>query len=279
MPTAAEALGQVMSLNRRRIAPIPKAVYQGKQKVHIFNVSWQSWERGLGSLGTYQIPACMENAEYSLGVEVPGVVLEYYDQGNSMLAWNAHEGRDVANEIVGIGRGEGNDLSEWGVFVADGAAPTKEELRQARERLARKCADLVAQADRLALSGNKGLEQINHLHRRAAAHLKQRRAWAQLPEMMIECPGCGEPIPPRTVRHTACGAVIDRHRAWALGMLTAPEVAAMQAADRGEEPPAEAQPDNRPESRQLNPQARSYIARTQGAPPPPIARTQKQGGE
>lgn len=233
MPNAAEAIGYVKSLNRRTRAHIPSNMKAAREAVppsYIFNVYPQSWTKGLGSLGTFVIPACPEGAEYSEPLVVKSFIDCEYDlgDGTGRMGWFPENGEQVAKDIVGIGSSletlqPCTTNKEWlGVFISKSNPPRKSEIQEAKNKLTRYMQVLLKEADDLALGGEKGISQIGSMHRKAVKFLNQSRAWAVMPEKLDSCPGCQQQIRKGVVRHD-CGAILDWDKAIELGMVKASE--------------------------------------------------------
>ena len=60
---------------------------------------------------------------------------------------------------------------------------------------------------------------INDVERRAAKHLGLEKEWFYQPRETVECPGCGEKIKPGVAVCKTCGAILDREKAAALGLV------------------------------------------------------------
>ncbi len=116
---------------------------------------------------------------------------------------------------------DAGERSFLGVFVCAGDTPTEEELRDARAKLDEFYRALVAAADREWERSHSFLF-IHDLQRRA-----RRRIWACKKEWYYqaretaECPGCGERVKPNVAVCKSCGAILDREKALALGLVAA----------------------------------------------------------
>lgn len=229
--TTRDVVMHLNSLNSRKRKPIP-AYFDDAAKfppVYIFNIYDMEHSVPLGGLGSFLIPACELGAEYSAPCVVKGFIADEYDEadGNGKMSWNPEQGADVAKDVVGIGSSNPQmgsyttNREWWGVFIAKGEKPSDEELSDAKKKLDQMMTHLVMEGDRLALQGPEGLKQIGPVHRRAVQWKKQKRDWATLPETMIDCPGCGDPIKPGVVKHS-CGAILDMEKAIKLGMVPVP---------------------------------------------------------
>ena len=241
MPSAQEALAYAMSQNGRIRQPWDARLETALPPVYIFNIYQKAWEVPLGGLGSFHIPACPEGKAYSEPLVIKGMNRDEYDLGDSgRMSWNVLEGDKLARTIVGIDSsspalGEFTSNREWwGVFMTHNEVPTETELAEARKKLTQLMTMFLERGDKLAANGKLG--DIQEMDRKAAQFLNQKRAWAQLPEKMDSCPGCGEPIRPGVIKCKECGAILDMDKAAALGMLTENQLAAMLAAREPKEP-------------------------------------------
>lgn len=232
MPNAREAFAYAMSQNDRIRQPWDARMEEALPPLYIFNVYQKAWDVSLGGLGTFHIPACPEGEEHSEPLMVKGMNRDEYDLGHDgRMSWNVLPGEQLAKAIVGIDSGSPS-LSEyttnrewWGVFMTHNRVPTELEISQAKKKLTQLMTLFLERGDHLAAQGKLG--DIQEMDRKAAQFLNQKRAWAQLPEKMDSCPGCGEPIKPGVIKCKECGAILDMDKAAALGMLTENQLAAM----------------------------------------------------
>ena len=120
---------------------------------------------------------------------------------------------------------DAGERSFLGVFVCAGNAPTEEELRGAREKLEEFYRAQVASADREWERSHSYLF-IHDLQRRAAEYLGLEKEWYyRAPAYSKECPGCGERVKPGVALCRSCGAILDREKAQALGLVVMPGAA------------------------------------------------------
>ena len=142
-------------------------------------------------------------------------VMDLGDKRTLEVPISAYEvGEDLCREI----NADGGDDSYFGVFVAVGEKPTDEELAQSRLRLMAFYRRLVAAADREWERSHSYLF-INDVERRAALYLGVEKEWFYQPRETVECPGCGEKIKPGFAVCKTCGAILDRAKAAALGLI------------------------------------------------------------
>jgi hypothetical protein len=220
MITAQEVAATVGNLNKRGRKAIPRAL-SDVPPVYLFNIYKLEHRRPMGSLGEFYIPPCPEGQEY-VSTKIKGAFFDEYDEGEGKLSWNYDGGREVAAAIVGEGLDDtSNNLPRhWGVFWSVNEKPTRQELAKCRELLTAKQKAVLAQGDKLALQGDKGLAQIQAIHREAATFLKQHRSWesGDTETQMSECPGCGGYVKPGIAKCGQCGAILDFPKAFALGL-------------------------------------------------------------
>ena len=241
MPTAQEALSHIQSQNVRKRQDWDARLETALPDKYIFNVYPKAWDVPLGGLGTFHIPACPEGKEHSEPLVVKGMTRDEYDLGDGQgrMSWNAIPGDKLASAIVGLDSGSTalgtftTNREWWGVFISDSKVPTEAQLAEARKKLTALMTIYLEQGDQLAAQGK--LADIGANERKACQFLNQKRSWAQLPEKMDNCPGCGEPIKPGIVKHS-CGAILDMEKAAALGMLSENQLAVMLSAKEPKEP-------------------------------------------
>jgi len=201
-------------------------------KAYVGSVCDVELRRSLGTLGTYIIPPAPTGDHSYIAIE-PRV--ERVDIGLGLDGKYGKEfwpARRIAEDVVGVHSYE--NYEKWGVFVCAGDRPTEEELSRARAKLTKTYQDLVFEADQLHARPN-GFRDITDVHRRAAKYLGQERPWAYTPQQLVPCPGCGERLVPTVAVCKHCGAVLDRKRAEALGILPATENTEAQSVEAVEE--------------------------------------------
>jgi len=236
MPSAQEALAHVNAQNKRQRQQWDIRLEESLPPLYIFNIYQKQWDVPLGGLGTFHIPACQEGKPCSEPLKVKGMNRDEYDlgDGNGHMSWNVITGEDLAKSIVGLDSGSPalgtftTNREWWGVFISRNDVPSEAELAEAQKKLTALMTLYLEQGDALAAQGKPG--DIGPNERKAAQFLNQKRAWAQLPEKMDSCPGCGEPIKPGVIKCKECGAILDMEKAASLGMLTENQLAAMLSA-------------------------------------------------
>lgn len=130
-------------------------------------------------------------------------------------------------------------LKQRGCFVipAD-AIPSEDQIAEAWKNRREWLQMLVQEGDREFLRSHK-IDQIPDFCKRAVKELGVTREWAFLaPVPMTECPACGESVKYGVAICRACGAILDKEKAIAFGLLKEEEVPEPQAvpARRGRPP-------------------------------------------
>ena len=192
----------------------------GERPVHavIANITGQNFLANR-MYGTFQIAGSGEGQEYALTRITPRTaVMDYGDKRTLPLAITA---REIAEDICREINSDAGERSFLGVFLCAGEAPTDEELRSARERLEEFYRALVASADREWERSHSFLF-IHDLQRRAAAALGLEKEWYYQARETAECPGCGDRVKPGVAVCRSCGAILNREKALALGLVQAP---------------------------------------------------------
>jgi hypothetical protein len=186
----------------------------------IANITDQSYSAHR-TYGTFRIAGRAEGEEYSLTHVTPRTaVIDYGDKRKLPLQITA---REIAEDLCREVNSDAGERSFLGVFVCAGDTPTEDELRGAREKLEAFYRALVASADREWERSHSFLF-INDLQRRAAANLGLDKEWYYQIRETSECPGCGERVKPGVAVCKSCGAILDREKALALGLVQPPPV-------------------------------------------------------
>jgi hypothetical protein len=85
---------------------------------------------------------------------------------------------------------------------------SKKEIQRAKKNLLTEDQRLVGEADRMWARPTEQ-QNINELHRRAAARLGREKPWAYVPEQLVACPGCGTMIKENILRCPSCAGWLD----------------------------------------------------------------------
>ena len=193
----------------------------------IANITEQSYTAHR-TYGTFLIAGRAAGEEYALTRVTPRTaVMDYGDKRTLPLAITA---REIAEDLCREINSDAGEHSFLGAFVCAGNIPSQDELRSAQARLAEFYRSLVAAADREWERSHSFLF-IHDLQRRAAAHLGLDKEWYYQARETAECPGCGEHVKPGVAVCKSCGAILDREKALALGLVQ-PPVASPSHAER-----------------------------------------------
>jgi hypothetical protein len=127
---------------------------QRKNRIRIFNVGPFPHTIPCGSAGTFYIPACPQGKPYvEMLTPLYAVETEIYPKGikGESAKRLYDEGRRMAVEILGEGRSQDKKQSKRrvGVFIAEGDAPTKQEIDDACRELTKYCGEQILWMDAL----------------------------------------------------------------------------------------------------------------------------------
>jgi hypothetical protein len=205
---------------QRRLPELPPSMkkFAEDTQVHVYNVGpWDHWVP-LGSWGMFYIPKCEIGEQFAAMKPIPGVFTEpiIRDEHNFELA--QIEGRYVAEQVVGIGKGLAWDESRQRLGVFIGAAvgpkaePTREEVAEARGLLHQTYNELFEEAEAAYASPIERINVIGSNHRIAAKALNRTYVkWMQdtsRPQMK-NCPNCGTASEGSVVSCPQCTYVFD----------------------------------------------------------------------
>jgi len=208
----------------------------------IVNLTEQSWTLHR-SYGTFTVRGCQTGEPYTL-TRVAGrtAMMDLGDKRNIEVPITAVEvAQDLCHEI----NSDAGEDSYFGVFVAAGDEPSGEELAAARARLVTFYRRLILAADREWERSHSYLF-INDVERRAAQYLGLEKDWFYQVRETAECPGCGEKIRPSVAVCKTCGAILDRAKAAALGLVLATVAVASDVAVTPEPAVRSAEPRHSP---------------------------------
>src|ERR1051325_307894 len=127
--------------------------------------------------------------------------------------------REINANIVGA-RGLLGTTSFWGLFVAKGDTPTREELDEAQRKLKLVMSNLVQMGD-IEWSRYHRYELVPDTCRMAARFLKLEKEWAYVDvSQSAECPACGMKLPHKDVAICrSCNAILNRDKAVQFGLV------------------------------------------------------------
>ena len=185
--------------------------------VSLVNISAQKWPpRQRTYFGSLEIASPGPGEAYAItAVRACKSVMDLGDKHTTEFPISA---RDVAEDLMREINGDSGEGSFHGVFLAEGAEPTQEELRNAREKLEAFQRKLVATAD-LEWERSHNPMFITDLERRAARELKLDKPWLYDPKPLEECPACGEKIRPGVAVCRICRAILDAEKAAKFGLV------------------------------------------------------------
>jgi hypothetical protein len=219
-----------------RVAPPELSVTKEfKQKrVRIFNVGPWSHIVPCGSAGTFFIPGHIDKKGSPLlkgatEMTTPLHVIEDELVISSEKEYKRlqDEGRHIASEIIGIGRGRDprHALTHMGVFIAEGDQPTEADEEAARGEVHVYCMGLVEQMRSLWDLDRKLAYDVRNprVHGIAARFLNlQNEPWqvkaAPEPIAKTKCPGCRAEVDMEAPKCMHCGGIVneDAYVKWSL---------------------------------------------------------------
>jgi len=184
--------------------------------VSLVNISTQKWPpRHRTYFGSLTIQSPEAGTAYAVTpVRACTSLMDLGDKRTMEIRLSAQE---IAEDLVREINGDSGEGSYHGVFVAVGPEPTKEELADARKKLAAFQTRLVETAD-LEWERSHNMMFITDLERRAARELGLEKPWLYDPKPMADCPACGEKIRPGVAVCRTCGAILDREKAAKFGL-------------------------------------------------------------
>lgn len=225
---ANQAAEVITGNSRKQYGFTRKMVPQGlptEPKLYIYSISVYGSKRvdgisdasGLINLGPgfkqFEVYACPEDEDYS----EPCIIdpIHFFEEALvDKTEHTFHSGQQIADAIMkqGPGMAAALDRRNVGWFVSEHNPPNDDEIERAKSIYTAQCQRLVREADG-HYSMNRPLE-INEMHRRAAAFLKQnKKPWVSIEFKMIDCPGCGEPVRDGFIWHATphgCGYIFDK---------------------------------------------------------------------
>lgn len=208
----------------RRVPELPGMLKRiaEEETVQICNVGPWDHKRELGSLGTFFIPKCEKGKEYAAAAPIPGIVTEPIPIDEKNFELRQEEGRYIAEQVIGIGKmlSPANSFLKYGVFIAAGEKPTRQELEAARAELRKHFQELVQEARSAYAQGPKEAEAtIRETHRLAARELNLNdEPWLVTanPEARQKCPACGTMAAAEVILCPNCKFIFDEKKYAAL---------------------------------------------------------------
>lgn len=223
-----ELTEQIVGISKRGDAP-----------VYVVNLTSKRWIVNR-SYSSFWIPGRAEGQEYSV-TEITGrsAVIDTGRGGEAnprdhgwrvkfdSLYYTAHNiAIDVAREINGdlpamisTRQAETTRLVKtMGVFVSPTRVPAPDLLASEKKKMEVFCAALLSEGNAV-WDRTKDYRQISDLYRFGAEYLGISTEWHENLLNRMPCPGCGESVRKNIATHPACGAILDRAKAEALGMI------------------------------------------------------------
>jgi hypothetical protein len=234
-----QAARELRMKNMKDVMELPVELRIAGKPVKIFNVGPFRHQRSMGSYGQWTVHPCEpgtvwiveiddsveppivewtsracteKEIAYSKPTEVPYITNDPVHIDMQQMAHRHDSGRKLALDILGVGQFHtpAEDLTKWGVFVAEGDIPTKKELHDARKKLMAMYADLIQEADAYWNQGPQAYGNISDMHRLAARELNQtNKPWARAVAEAEKCPICASPHDPAAAICPICRTVID----------------------------------------------------------------------
>jgi hypothetical protein len=213
------------AMNASRFIPETPEIFRRAaeaNRVYIFNVGPWSHVRELGSAGTFRIPACPADRDYSDPLVIDGVVNEPYPINEVECKLIQSEGAQLAGQIIGEGPfiAKSSSFVPYGVFVSTTPKPSKEQLAAANAELQKQHLAHIRQANAAFMkdpSNKDGVIQQNW-HFVSAHALKKTKAecpWlgeSLAPAGRDNCPGCGAVHNVGILKCRDCGYILDKPR-------------------------------------------------------------------
>ena len=210
-----QAKREIKARNQKDIFELPPELQVIGKTVKIFNVGPMRHPRSMGSYGQWTIHACEEGKPYSEPTEVPYITNDPVHIDMFQMAHRHDSGRKVALDILGVGpfHTPGEDLTKWGVFIAESDEPTAAELAAAHKKLNKTYDQLIHEADGYWNQGPSEYKNVTEMHRHAATARGQKdKPWARGIQEMKICDICGSAVAPTAAICPTCRNVIDEKR-------------------------------------------------------------------
>lgn len=221
------------------------------------------------------IPACAKGERYRLVRAIPHPFPQpdvSPENGEPIVHY--HDAKLVAQDIcnpdnlsldqdaymkvtVDTRLGMGVNLSRQGVFWSLNNPPSEEELAAAEKRREAYYRMIFDQANGLAASDPRGLQDALTIdHHMAAEYFGRESSWHQVLKPMAECPNCGDNVKPGVAFHkssvTGDICIIDRARAKAAGVAVDEEPEEATAVEAAGEPQPVKRGPGRPRKTELH---------------------------
>lgn len=208
---------------REIISGIPADLLKAFQaeRVYIHNLSEETVGLNLG----YPTPVVHGKAVGERYSTTPvGGAETQRDMGDNKIVKDYVRAADVGKDMVRmLNENVGTNATEScaGFFMTTAAQPTEAELEKQEQRLREFSSVLIGAAD-AAWEQTHDMRFISGLMLRAARYMNVDRPWRAKVIQMQACPGCGTNLMPGVAVCKTCGAILDRDKAEALGIIPPP---------------------------------------------------------
>lgn len=210
-----QAQRELREKNRKDVFELPPELASLGKPIKIFNIGPMRHQRSMGSYGQWTIHACEEGKPYSVPTLVPFITNDPVHLDMFQMAHRHDSGKKLAQDILGIGQfhTRGEDLTLWGVFIAEGDEPTEQEIKAAKIKLNKTYDALIAEADIFWNQGPADHKNIVDMHRLAAkARGQMGKPWASGVVEMVKCHICASSIDPAAAICPQCKSVINQEK-------------------------------------------------------------------
>ncbi len=164
---AEDVFRELAARQHRNIPKLPDSL-KSLPPIRIYNVSDIRHERGMGGLGTFTIQPCAPGMPCSVPLEIPFIFTEAIVVDKDHMEYRLHDGREVAENIIGTAKLSQPADRLWGTFIALANSPTVEELKDAKSALLKNYAGMAAEALAFYLDTDPlALRNISGQHRKA----------------------------------------------------------------------------------------------------------------
>lgn len=186
-------------VNRRRMAPIPKALRDQDPKkfppVYIFNVGPRRHELPPNDRGSRFIEACPPGAKYSEPTVFRNIEMETYDlaDGGGNMGRLDEDGTEKALALIHSYDSlslETKNLQWFGVFVTENEVPTAKEIADAKAKLGRMMRLIYDRGSESVLQGVRVQEGDRAIYNEAATILGKAPLFGVADHTMDKCVYC-----------------------------------------------------------------------------------------
>lgn len=206
--------------NGRHLPPTLNRIRVLMQEEAVFICNVGPWPRLIetASLRSFFVPAYdqakdTEKLGYVKSAPIPAVFRTAYIANEDNFGYYDDDGRQVAQEAIGIGFGlhPRNSIAQEGFFVPEGKVPTVEEISNARLALSNYLNELIEEARDAFDKGpaeRKNVIADRHLLAARVRGVDERWVHHQHTQESVRCSMCGK-YNPTGVAKCACGSILD----------------------------------------------------------------------